>query len=171
MLLGVLLLAGCGGSDGGASIALYHLEAHVRGPVADGEVTCPSTVVVCPYTNAESMAHGYDLAGDPALTEDDFATERAQALLDANSGQPAVMLDLTADGAKKFEELTRELARTGHARTEVQHLAVVVGDELVSWPSLDYQLYPDGLDGENGVQIAVDTVADAQRLAREIRGD
>ena len=175
MLIAVLVLAGCGGGDGsGAPIAMYHLEAQIRGPAeADGDVTCGPTAVLCPGAADEggSATYEYAVAGDPALTEDDVVTERAQALVADVTGQAAVTLDLTDDGANAFHDFTRELVRIGRERASPQHIAIVVGGEIVSWPSIDYQQYPDGLTGDTGVQVIVATLEDAQRLAREIRGE
>ena len=175
MLVAVLALVGCGGAeDGGASIAFYHLEAQIRGPVDNGgDVTCGETAVVCPGAADEGgpATYEYAVTGDPALTQDDVVTDRAQALVADITGQAAVTLDLTEGGAKAFHDFTRELVRIGRERASPQHIAVVVGGEIVSWPSIAYEEYPDGLTGANGVQFAVATVDDAQRLARAIRGE
>ncbi len=169
MLLAALALAGCGGGNDAGSVELYHLEAQLDGPVEDPEITC-GTIDTCPNAG-DSPRLGYSVTGDPRLDTDDFVTERAQALVADVTGQPAVTLDLTADGQAKFHDFTRELVRIGRGRGEPQRIAVVVGDALVSWPAIDYEQYPDGLTAETGIQIAVATVEDAQRLAREIRGE
>jgi SecD/SecF fusion protein len=46
--------------------------------------------------------------------------------------------------------MTRDEAVRGRALGPLQHLAIVLDDELRSFPSIDYQQYPDGIDPSGG---------------------
>ena len=50
------------------------------------------------------------------------------------------------------------------------HVAVVVGDEIVAFPEIDYDDYPDGLKDAPGIQIVAVSDADARELVRRLRG-
>ena len=106
------------------------------------------------------------LAGEPALTTADVG--RAIPGTDPQTADPIVVLALTASGRSAFEELTRELARRGEARSErQQHFAIVLDDRILSIPFIDYRHVPDGIDGRRGMQISTAdlTPDDARRIA------
>jgi hypothetical protein len=48
---------------------------------------------------------------------------------------------------------------------------VVVGDEIVSFPQIDFDVYPDGIPNAPGIQIAAANDADARELVRRLRGE
>jgi preprotein translocase subunit SecD len=72
-----------------------------------------------------------------------------------------VTLDFTAEGAREFSALTREIARRGADGWDrgedpiraAQHLAIVLDDRLVNVPFIDFQAAPDGIDGSGGAHI------------------
>jgi SecD/SecF fusion protein len=78
-------------------------------------------------------------------------------------GEPIVLMNFTPRGAEKFERLTLELSERGRVRhnrlggeptTAYQQLAIVVDRQILSAPTVDFQVNPAGISGENGVQIA-----------------
>ena len=78
------------------------------------------------------------------------------------------MLALTSSGRSAFEELTRELARRGEARSDRrQNFAIVLDDRILSVPFIDHRHVPDGIDGRRGMQISTAdlTPDDARRIA------
>ena len=78
-------------------------------------------------------------------------------------------VDLTAQGRQAFARLTKEVARVGGRDQGWHHIAVVVGDEIVAFPEIDFDAYPDGLPDAPGIQIAAASNADARDLARRLR--
>ena len=113
----------------------------------------------------------FALAGPPALTNADIQSARSD--VDDATREPIVALDLTVDGRKAFEALTREVAHRGSANADpgsgveaAQHLAIVVDDRIVSVPYIDFLQAPNGIDGSAGVQIQGGlTPETARRLA------
>jgi hypothetical protein len=45
-----------------------------------------------------------------------------------------------------------------------------VGDEIVAFPQVDYDAYPDAIMDAPGIQIIAASEADAQTLVRRLRG-
>ena len=41
----------------------------------------------------------------------------------------------------------------GDPHNSFQHFAIVLDREIKSWPSIDWEQYPIGISGSNGVQI------------------
>jgi SecD/SecF fusion protein len=96
------------------------------------------------------------------------------------NGEPIVTFDFTNKGRKIWQDVTRRIAERGAASTGIlpgqsvengfQHFAIVLDDELVSVPSIDFQKYPDGIDGRNGSQIQGSfTIKSAQALANVLK--
>ena len=68
--------------------------------------------------------------------------------------------------------MTRTLAERGSRRVGVvpgnanQHFAIVVDDQIVSVPYIDFRQNPEGIDGSTGSQIQGGfTIASARQLA------
>ncbi|UUY02547.1 protein translocase subunit SecD [Svornostia abyssi] len=94
------------------------------------------------------------------------------------SGQPIVTFDFTDSGRKTWEEVTRGIAQRGlesfapgsDPQSAAQHFAIVLDNELVSVPFIDFQQNPDGIDGRNGSQIEGGfTIESAQELANLLK--
>ena len=68
--------------------------------------------------------------------------------------EPIVRFEFTDRGREAFQEITRAIAQRGRDNAfrapDPQHFAIVLDDELVSAPSIDYVEYPDGIDGRPG---------------------
>ena len=89
--------------------------------------------------------------------------------------QPVVTFNFTDKGRTAFHDITREIAQRGVDNalpTDIpsnasQHFAIVLDDELISAPHINYQENPDGIDGSTGAQISGSfTIPEAQDLAR-----
>jgi preprotein translocase subunit SecD len=106
----------------------------------------------------------YALRGDPALTGDDIVRDTVRAV------GPAVAVDLTADGRAAFARVTRTAARLGGRDQGWHHIAIVVGDEIVAFPQIDYDTYPDGFPDAPGITFAAASDADARDLVLRLRG-
>jgi hypothetical protein len=168
LLAAVLVLAvlGCGGDGGRDDFALYHLEAAVGPPGDEGELRCgpPRT---CPGVIAQPAPREvrYRLLAPPGVEDDAIVRGSAEAL------GSIVTVAFTAAGTAAFARLTREVARHGGRDQGWHHVAVVVGDELVAFPEVDFDAHPDGIAGAPGLSIRAVDAADARELARRLRGD
>ena len=107
---------------------------------------------------------------EPALTGDDIDRASVRRRTDSDTGAPLVVVDFTADGTRAFARVTKEAARIGGRDLGWHHIAVVVGDEIVAFPEIDYDDYPDGLTNAPGIEIVAASDADARDLVRRLRG-
>ncbi len=96
------------------------------------------------------------------------------------NGQPIVTFDFTSKGRKIWQTVTREIANRGSesvgllagqdAASANQHFAIVLDNELVSTPFIDFRQNPDGIDGRTGSQISGGfTIKSAQTLANVLK--
>jgi SecD/SecF fusion protein len=94
------------------------------------------------------------------------------------SGQPIVTFKFTDSGRKKWEQVTKEIAQRGQrsqlpgtdAQSAAQHFAIVLDDELISTPFIDFVQNPNGIDAANGSQIEGGfTIQSAQDLANLLK--
>ncbi len=92
--------------------------------------------------------------------------------------QPDVEFRFTGAGKTAFHDVTRTIAQRGldlrlpgtDPRATLQHFAVALDGRLISVASIDPQLLPDGIDGENGAVIEGGfTIQSAQDLANLIQ--
>jgi SecD/SecF fusion protein len=95
------------------------------------------------------------------------------------TGPPDVVFGFSSThGQAVFERFTREIAQRGinaqlpgvpKARA-LQHFAVVLDEQVIAAPPIDYTQYPEGVDATNGSQIAGSfTLTTARKLADELR--
>jgi hypothetical protein len=76
---------------------------------------------------------------------------------------------LTGQGATKFHALTRGLARRGARLRRNLAVAIEIDGRVRARPFVDYRLYPDGLDGSQGIEVQLPRAL-ARRFAKQIRG-
>lgn len=163
----LVVVGGCGG-DGrrGEPFEIYHLEAAIGAPLDEGELRCgpPRS---CPGVVAQPAPREvrYEVRGPPGLDESGIDRAGVRAL------GSLVSVPLTSAGRAAFADLTREVARTGGRDQGWHHLAVVVGDEVVAFPEVDFDAHPDGIADAATVSISAVSPADALELARRLRGD
>jgi SecD/SecF fusion protein len=92
-------------------------------------------------------------------------------------GQPNVTFDFTGHGASVWESFTKKLAQRGQDQslgqpgdTSNQHFAIVLDNELISAPQIDWRRYPNGIDPSGGSRISGGfTIDSAQRLANLLK--
>src|ERR671929_63108 len=91
---------------------------------------------------------------------------------------PIVTFDFTSKGRAQWQKTTREIAQRGQEQfipgqspqNAFQHFAIVLDNELISVPFIDFQQNPDGIDARNGSQIEGGfTIDSAQRLANLLK--
>jgi SecD/SecF fusion protein len=127
-------------------------------------------------------ALGYYVLRDiPALSGDDIRDPEQTS--DPNTNQPLVSFNFTGDGEDAFQEVTKEIAERGLANAPPGisgnsaaasqysgHFAVVLDNEIVSRPIINFVDNPAGIDGRNGAQIEGDfTIQEAQDLAEFLK--
>jgi SecD/SecF fusion protein len=131
---------------------------------SEGKVTQPSP---------ESW---YVLNDDPALNGEQVKNPVQST--DSNTGQPDVTFEFTSSGGKTFQRVTKEIAQRGEAaalpgvRKEdtLQHFAVVLDNQIITAPSIDYTQYPEGIDPTSGSEISGGfTLTSASNLANELQ--
>jgi SecD/SecF fusion protein len=110
----------------------------------------------------------------PALSGTDIKNPE-QNFDQQGGGAPIVTFDFTSKGRKAFQAITARIAQRGvdnalptaNPITSSQHFAIVLDDELVSAPYINYNENPDGIDGSTGAQISGGfTIQSAQDLAK-----
>jgi hypothetical protein len=181
-ILAGLALVSCTGDGERAALVAYHLEEHwaeSEPPARREDLSVPpgAQVVSCgPPASACPGLHEiprrtvyYALTGEPELTTSDFAVGSAQSTFSRNGG-PVVHVRLTGRGQARFRALTRHMARVGRRERRHQQLALVVGDRIVAFPTIDYEQTPDGIDSRV-VEITGLTSTEAEEMAEGLRGD
>jgi SecD/SecF fusion protein len=154
-------------------------------------ITCGGRAsVVCPGVNQENPQETFyylfkhtpdapELADRfPQMTGADLKLSGTRADFDTQTGQPIVLMQFTNDGADKFHEITRAEAQrgqrfynlvgggTGGTEGFNQNFAIVLDNEIRSFPSIDFRQYPDGISGSNGAQITgIGNVNESKDLA------
>src|SRR3954468_5792695 len=113
----------------------------------------------------------------PGLSGTDIKNPE-QTFDDRAGNAPIVTFKFTDKGRKAFQNITREISQRGadnappaaNPATSSQHFAIVLDNELVSSPSINYREYPDGIDGRDGAQISGGfTIQTAQDLAKILK--
>ena len=121
----------------------------------------------------------FALKDAPALSGDEI-TDPEQTY-DQNN-LPVVSFKFTDSGREAFQEVTRQIAQRGKARTigavspqEAEalsgHFAVILDNEVKTRPIINFEENPDGIDGRTGAQIGggFSGVDEAQELATTLQ--
>ncbi len=100
----------------------------------------------------------------PAMTG--AAVSKATAGYGQN-GKPQVAIDFTPQGSQKFQQITRNLFRTGLLKNQFQTFAIVLDNVMASDPYIDYNdpSLRDGISGGAVISGGAMTVQDAKNLA------
>ncbi|MBI5104879.1 MAG: protein translocase subunit SecD [Solirubrobacterales bacterium] len=132
-----------------------------------------------PAAKAAAADAYYILKDDPALRGTDIKNpEQNYDNGPGGTGQPNVTFDFTGSGAKKWQATTREIAQRGQRQflpgsdpqAAFQHFAIVLDNQLISVPYIDFQQNPDGIDGRTGSEISGGfKIKSAQRLANLLK--
>jgi SecD/SecF fusion protein len=136
---------------------------------AEPEVVCPG-VNEAPPTRTYYYLFRYQPDEKkrpiPEMTGADLKLSGTRQDFDPNTGEAIVLMQFTGKGGKKFHDITRDEAQRGQARGAEQHFAIVLDREIRSFPSIDYNQYPDGIDPVNGAQITgIRSTKEAKELA------
>jgi SecD/SecF fusion protein len=110
---------------------------------------------------------------NPALSGTDIRNPEQN--FDQRTNEPIVTFDFTDEGREAFQRITQEIAERGldnalpgaNPQSSSQHFAIVLDNELVSAPFINYVENPAGIDGSTGAQISGSfTISSAQDLAK-----
>ncbi len=114
----------------------------------------------------------------PEVTGKDLRAEGTRQ--DFDQGQPIVTLEFSDEGGRKFHEVTRELARRGRSvalqlgvptgdrnarQAALQRFAIVLDNEIRSFPTIDFGENPDGIAGGRAQITGLDSSEEARDLA------
>ena len=135
-------------------------------PAKEIVISCPATTF-CPGATSATAPRFYYLFKHtpptiPEMTGNDLNLSGTRQDYDTQGGSsPIVLLSFTGRGKKKFAEITRAEAQRGKLLTNTigngqnifQHFAIVLDNEIKSWPQIDWTQYPDGISGSGGAQI------------------
>ena len=118
------------------------------------------------------QAQFYVLRDNVALRGSDITNPQQST---DQSGQPDVTFGFNSAGGAAFQRVTGQIAQRGNLVSiggahYNQHFAVALDTQLVTVPSIDYQVYPDGITGGSGADITGGfTTTSAQDLATQLR--
>lgn len=126
-----------------------------------------------------SQAGYFVLRDDPALSGSDIKDPQQQ--LD-QFNQPNVTFDFTGKGRQAFQDITRRIAQEGQARSIggainpeqaaalSGNFAIILDNQVVSKPIINFAENPDGIDGRTGAQISGGfDIKEAQNLAEYLQ--
>jgi SecD/SecF fusion protein len=89
----------------------------------------------------------------PNMKGTDLKLSGTRADIDPTQG-PVVLMQFTGHGNKAFHEVTKNEAIRGSISGVNQHFAIVLDNEIRSWPQIDYKDLPNGIDPTGtGAQI------------------
>jgi SecD/SecF fusion protein len=126
-----------------------------------------------PIPIANPNAQFFVLKDNVALRGSDITNP--QQSTDPNTGAPNVTFGFSSKGKHAFQNVTAQIAQRGSrvsglGQSLQQHFAVALDNQLVTVPYIDYKLYPDGINGDNGADISGNfSISSAQDLANELR--
>jgi SecD/SecF fusion protein len=119
----------------------------------------------------------YVINDDPVLSGSEIRNPQ-QGFQENGGGQPDVNFEFSSSGRKTFEKVTRQISERGRnaqlpgviKANALQHFAIVLDEQVITAPSIDYTIYPEGIEAANGSQITGGfTITSAQNLASELQ--
>ncbi len=143
-------------------------------------VSCDSTVApVCPggvspvagvtyyYLFKHGVYPGDSESPYPQMTGKDLKLSGTQADISPTDGTPIVTMQFTGKGNKLFHQITRDEAIRGQQLGVSQSFAVVLDNQIYSFPTIDYNQYGDGIDptGTGAEITGIGSQKEAQNLA------
>jgi SecD/SecF fusion protein len=123
-----------------------------------------------------SASPQYVLKDRPALSGTEITDPKQE--FDPTTNQPNVTFGFSGEGRSAFQTVTREIAQRGAATAPPgtvgsaaaeqysQHFSVVLDNQIVTQPIINFDENPEGIDGSTGAQISGNfTITSAQDLA------
>jgi SecD/SecF fusion protein len=138
---------------------------------------CPPNITPVPATGEEKFFwYMFDLPPEgERLTGDDLDSARSD--FDQQTGQPIVLMDFNERGGELFGQITKQLAERGRAEWNAagapegsqaaffQRFAIVLDGELETYPTIDFQQNPEGIQGGSAQITGLDSPQEAQDIA------
>jgi SecD/SecF fusion protein len=121
----------------------------------------------------DPSAQFFVLKDNVALYGSDIANPKQRS--DPNTGMPDVTFGFSSKGKREFQNVTANIAHRGDlvsspGQTLNQHFAVALDNRLITVPFIDFKQYPNGINGDNGADIAGSfTISSAKDLATILR--
>ncbi|MEP6976554.1 MAG: protein translocase subunit SecD [Thermoleophilia bacterium] len=102
----------------------------------------------------------------PQMTGKDLKLNGTRADIDTQTNSPEVLMSFTKDGSKKFQTITRDEYRRGRIFGVPQHFAIVLDNEIKSWPQIDPKdsALSNGISG-GGRITGIDSLTEAKQIA------
>ena len=168
----------------GPDTSVADLEAGLPSGVSASEgqqLVVPQGTVVLQAANptasdvvkpSSPTAQFYVLKDNVSIVGNDITNPQAST---DQTGNPDVQFGFTSKGQNEFQQVTKAIAHrgeeTGFGSTPLdQHFAVALDNQLITVPSIDYKVYPDGITGGGGADITGGfTSQTAGDLATELR--
>ena len=137
-------------------------------------LTCGQSADFCPGIGPPSQVYYYLFKYTPEaeeledrfpqMTGDDLRLSGTRQDFDTQTGEAIVTMSFTDEGADKFGRVTRieaergrrlfnQAGGAGEADLYNQSFAIVLDNEIRSFPSIDFETYPTGIGGQGGAQI------------------
>ena len=103
----------------------------------------------------------------PNMSGDLLSLSGTRQDFDPTTGAPVVLMQFKSKGNKIFKEVTKNEAIRGAIQQTPQHFAIVLDNEIRSFPQIDYKQNPQGIDPTgNGAQITgLQSLKEAKDLA------
>jgi SecD/SecF fusion protein len=127
-----------------------------------------------------SSSPQYVFKDRPALSGDDITNPEQN--FESTTNQPNVVFDFTDAGRTAFQDVTQKIAERGAATAPPgtvgsaaadqysQHFSVVLDNQVVTQPIINFDENPQGIDGKTGAQISGNfTIGSAQDLANFLK--
>jgi SecD/SecF fusion protein len=143
-------------------------------------LTCGVTAEICPGVpeSPPTQTYYYLFKHEPnakepipEMTGEDLRLNGTRQDIDPQQG-PIVLMRFTEEGEDKFADITRDLATRGklleatRGQESFQNFAIVLDNEIRSWPQIDYNENPNGISGSLGAQITgLGSIDEAKELA------
>jgi SecD/SecF fusion protein len=141
---------------------------------------CPPDLSPNPDAPEKLLWYMFDIPpADQLLTGSDLDDARAD--FDTRTSQPIVTMDFDGRGGRVFEEITNKLADRGRNLYEqavsqgqadegsqdffLQRFAVVLDNELTTFPTIDFRDNPDGIKGGSAQITGLDSAGEAKNIA------
>jgi SecD/SecF fusion protein len=118
------------------------------------------------------------LEDDSELSGEDIRNPEANT--DPNTSAPVVTMEFSDEGREAFARVTKRIAERGFNQSTLnpgvprdqflQRFAITLDDQIVSLATIDFQEFPEGIDGRTGAEIeGVGSFDDANDLAESLR--
>jgi SecD/SecF fusion protein len=118
----------------------------------------------------------YFVIRDNAALFGNEITNPQETTSSSSASGPAVTFGFTGKGGNAFESVTAQIAKRGSlvpatGSTEFdEHFAAVLGDQILTVPSISWKQYPTGIDASQGSEISGSfTTKSADQLASYLR--